>query len=247
MQCAVPEFPRALLKLTHVSVCEVFGYQLARLMDVAVSRMVPIWTDEPTLPKEVPSSTARDYRPGTIGALIEHHEGWRGTLRPWGCSDVDWEELRHKLSSRGTHFDGVTPLRQTVARALALCTFDRHEWGEFGVAGGRLYFFDLERLLPGTLTDYGRTTSTKSYRYESHGAVTEVLGQAHALGLEPDVDVALRDLCAVPPDAYRDALTITGHPKARPLSTIALRGFVQRRNVIARVLGEPVHPVPPSR
>src|SRR5438132_289956 len=71
---AVPEFPRALLKLTHVSVCEVFGYQLARLMGVTVCRIVPMWTDEPTLPKEVPSSTARDYTPGTIGALIEYHD-----------------------------------------------------------------------------------------------------------------------------------------------------------------------------
>jgi hypothetical protein len=64
--------------------------------------------------------------PGRIGILIKYHE--------------DWKLLGRK------HAVDLDPVQ--AARALALCVFDRFEWGEFGLSGGQVYFVDLERLLP---------------------------------------------------------------------------------------------------
>ncbi len=113
-------FARSILKFSSISVCEVFGYQIASAIGVRVPRMQAVWT------REAVRTNSVDADPGRIGILVDHHE--------------DWTALSRDTAAR------LDPA--AVARALALCVFDRHEWGELGQSHGQVYFVDLERLLP---------------------------------------------------------------------------------------------------
>src|SRR3989442_11013962 len=97
-------FATSILKFSSISVCEVFGYLIASAFGVRVPRMQAIWT------REAVSANGLDAEPGRIGILVEYHEDWTALSRD-AAAQCD---------------------RVTVARALALCAFDRHEWGEFG-------------------------------------------------------------------------------------------------------------------
>lgn len=65
-------------------------------------------------------------KPGRVGILVEFHE--------------DWMPVRRCQVAR------LDPAM--FAEASALCVFDRHEWGEFGVSRDQVYFVELERLFP---------------------------------------------------------------------------------------------------
>jgi len=189
--------------------------------------MQAIWT------REAVSAKGLDAEPGRIGILVEYYEDWTALSR-----------------DAAAQCDPVT-----VARALALCAFDRHEWGEFGQSSGQVYFVDLERFLPPIqpetllpasdeervewLTDladhYSRTAS--SYLFE-------VIGEAEQLGLRDQVDRELRRLAALRPETYSTFLRIAGHPLDELLSRFATNVFGRRLNSIAEYVDLPTHAVP---
>lgn len=220
-------FARSIFKFSSISVCEVFGYLLAPAIGVRVPRMQGVWT------REAVSTKGVDAEPGRIGILIEHHEDWMALSR----------EAAVQLDPAA------------VARALALCVFDRHEWGEFGQSRGQVYFVDLERLLPPIqpetllagsdaervewLTDladhYGRT----AFSY-----IREVIEEADEIGLRDHVDKELRRLASLRPEAYSRFLRIAGHPLDELLSRFAANVFGRRLNAVAEYVDLPTHDVP---
>ena len=120
----LPEISRGILKFDIHSVGELFGYQLASILGVRTPRIAGYWITEP-LGQPYPAAAGR------IGALVEYLPDWRSIGREEAAS----------------HDPDLT------ARALALCAFDRFEWGEFGSSGGKMYFVDLERLLAPIVPD----------------------------------------------------------------------------------------------
>ncbi|MGH9461123.1 MAG: hypothetical protein ACRD1X_07885 [Vicinamibacteria bacterium] len=220
-------FARSILKFSSISVCEVFGYLLASALGVRVPRMQAVWT------REAVSTNGVDADPGRIGILVEHHEDWIA-LRREAAVEIDPAE---------------------VARALALCVFDRHEWGEFGQSRGQVYVVDLERLLPPIqpeillgasdaervewLTDladhYGRT----AFSY-----ILEVIEEADQLGLGDQVDQELRRLASLRPETYFRFLRIAGHPLDELLSRFATSVLGRRLNSVAECVDLPTHDAP---
>lgn len=117
---AVPGMPKSILKFKSISICEVFGYQIAEAIGVRVPQMQSFWTRKALRSRRYCADSGR------VGILVSYHEDWKRLGR-----------------NKAVDLDVVQ-----TARALALCVFDRHEWGEFGLSGGKVYFVDLERLLP---------------------------------------------------------------------------------------------------
>jgi len=111
---------RAVIKFNPNSICEIFGYQIASTIGVRIPRTQGFWVNESIDSGEVYGE------PGSVGILVEHLE--------------DYKHFNRDEAAK------IDP--EMVARALALCAFDRHEWGEFGLSGGQVYFVDLERLFP---------------------------------------------------------------------------------------------------
>jgi hypothetical protein len=115
---------KSILKFNITSACEVFGYQIASAIGVRVPSLQGVWT------KEVVRIGDIYAEPGRIGVLVEYYEG---------CPQLSRD-------------DAATFDPGAVALALGLSVFDRFEWGEFILSGDRLYFVDLERLLPPNTT-----------------------------------------------------------------------------------------------
>ncbi len=101
---------KSIFKFDIISVCEVFGYQIASAVGVRVPRMQGFWT------QEIVKSGNINADPGRIGVLIEYHKDWTALSR-------DCAAARDSVA---------------VTRALTLCAFDWSEWGEFGLSGDKL-------------------------------------------------------------------------------------------------------------
>ncbi len=167
---------------------------------------------------------------GKVGILIEYYDDWKCLSRE--------EALKVDLSM--------------TARAMALCAFDRHEWGEFGLSNNKLYFVDLERLLAPV---YPHLLLSKEVRIEwladqaegyermSRSMIEEVLREADDLGILKQVEDILRNICALRPNTYESFLKITGHPLDSMLSKYAAHNFGNRMNSIAELYGLPTHTV----
>jgi hypothetical protein len=154
-----------------------------------------------------------EFPAGSVGVLVEHLSEWRSIGRE----------------------DAATLDPEIAGRALALCAFDRFEWGQFGVADWKVYFLDLERTLPpfdpvATLREpelaAGRLKGHLDYYLKhNHAFVAEPAREARALGVYDPMEQALREL---QPKAERvPLLELSGHPAAeiiRPYADAALRG-----------------------
>ena len=216
-----PDFDKAIIKFDGISVCEVFGYQIASAIGVRVPRMQGFYSLE----------TVGVIETGRIGILIEFLEDWKRLSR-YEAADLDSE---------------------MTAKALALCVFDRHEWGEFGLSKGEVYFVDLERLLPimmpGRLlnisdADCVKLLSEQESIYQRTLDIDEVIKEAESLGLKNEVEQEMKKLCALSPDVYNRFLQINGHPLDTLLSQFAVHNFGYRLNSIAEWFELSTHLVP---
>jgi hypothetical protein len=226
----VPGMPKSIFKFKPTSVCEVFGYQIAEAIGVRVPQMQGFWT------REAMQSRPPYVDPGLIGILVKYHEDWKPLGR-----------------ERAVALDPVQ-----AARALALCVFDRFEWGEFGLSDGKIYFVDLERLLPPIQPDALLAASEidrvewlndldVEYCREDFSAIGEVLEEAEQLDLQDRVERELQRLCCLRPETYCPFLEISGHPLGKLLSRFAACVFGQRLNSIAEWFDLPTHEVPAWR
>jgi hypothetical protein len=227
---AVPRMPKSIFKFKLGSVCEVLGYQIARAVGVRVPQMQGIWT------REAIQRRAEYMAPGRIGILVKYHEDWRRVGR------------KHAME--------LDPVQ--AARALALCVFDRFEWSEFGLSSGKLYFVDLERLLPPIIPEALLEASEidrmerlhdleVEYSQEDFSAIGEVLEEAERIDLQDRVEQELQRLCCLKPNTYSQFLEISGHPLDELLSRFAAYVFGNRLNAIADWFNLPTHEVPSWR
>lgn len=192
----VREIKSGVLKFDVHSVGELFGYQLAAVLGVRTPRIAGYWISD-SLPQPYPAD------PGRIGAVVEYLSDWRS---------VDREEAA-----------AIDP--DMTARALALCAFDRFEWGEFGQSEANLYFVDLERLLAPIVPDLWDTMTADDVAIEIEQHIQQflriqrmelpnVLAEAARLNLLNEVKSHLRDLDPLAASRLR----IKGHPWAKVLS-----------------------------
>ena len=227
---AVPGMPKSIFKFKPISVCEVFGYQIAEAIGVRVPQMQGFWI------RKALRSRRFDAGPGRIGILVKYHEDWKPLGR-----------------EHAVELDVIQ-----AARALALCVFDRFEWGEFGLSGGKVYFVDLERLLPPMQPEALLAASeidrmeelnylAVGYGNVSFSAIGEVLEEAEQLGLQVRVEQELQRLCHLKSHIYCRFLEISGHPLDKLLSQFAAFVFGNRLNSIAYWFGLPTHEVPDWR
>lgn len=223
----VPGVPKSIFKFRLSSICEVFGYQMAEAVGVRVPQMQAFWVSTDVKTGEIKAM------PGRIGILVKYHEDWKPLCRE----------------------DAVRLDVAQVVRALTLCVFDRNEWGEFGLCGGKVYFIDLEYLLP-LLAPETLLAASKSdrmnmlndlaskYGRSDFTAIGGVLEEAKLLEIEDQVELELQRLCQLELDTCYWFLKISGHPLDKLLSCFATTVFVQRLNTIARWFGLPQHKSP---
>lgn len=165
----------SILKFGEHGLSEVLGYQLAARFGVPVPRHQGFWSADAV---EAPLVRAG---PGRIGILLEFHANYR---------PIAVEE-----------FVNIDPL--AAARFLALCLFDRHEWGECGLVGRVPMVVDLERILPGWIPDMigaegvdqdYPTRCARDYMRQSTDLAAETVKETRRLGLLSAVRAELRRL-----------------------------------------------------
>jgi hypothetical protein len=217
---AAPElgFDRAMLKFREHGLNEALGYELARLVGVPTPRAVGIWSSSE-------ATEATGIGPGSVGVAVEFHDSWRW-IGEEDAAEVD---------------------REAVGSALALCVFDRHEWGEFGVVKGHIMFVDLERILPGLLANHLLTVdgveraaclarAGDNYRTSSEYFATEAIEGAIRLGVLDVLSERLERMAALHDSDYLQAFDLGTHPLAPHLVSYLVRHTRQRLNVSLSVL-----------
>lgn len=223
----VPGMHEAILKFESTSVCELLGYQIARAFGVRVPRMRGFWT-----------RVAVDFKrthatPGRIGILVEYYE--------------DWEPVGREKAAI------LDPIQ--TARSIALCVLDRHEWGEFGRSGGKLFFVDLEYILPVIKPEELVAVSEPErrellrerqgeYSRGDHAAIGEVLREAKQLNLRDLVVQELRRFCRIRPTEYCQFFEVAGHPLGALISRFASSAFGNRLNTLSKWFDMPIYRVP---
>lgn len=200
-------FDAAILKFQEFSVNEVFGYALGRLADVPLPRAEAVWYSA-----QRPTGKRDKIQQGDIGILIEYHS--------------DWETISRAQASR------LDP--GATGAALALCAFDRFEWGEFGISNEKVMFVDLERLLPsmGTRWLLGESDEERqSYLRKSGGYyaraadsfAAEALEEARELKVLPGFIRSMNRLRALSDAEIEAAFDIGPHPLNELLRPFAAR------------------------
>ena len=192
----------ALLKFGPHGVSEVLGYQLAGLLDVPVPRHQGFWSAEAI-------DTPRDpVGPGRIGILVEFHADFRAIALE-GFVEID---------------------RRAAAGFLALCLFDRHEWPECGLTGGRPIVVDLERILPGVIPDVigaegvdetYLTRCAEGYMAQSPHLVAEAIEEIQRLALLSPVRAQLRRLQRRITSTSSPLFRLDPHPREEELCNLA--------------------------
>src|SRR2546427_2930689 len=71
---------RSILKFSPLSVCEVFGYQMATALGVRVTRMQGFWT------RAAVNAVGISARPGRIGIVVEYLADWRNLGRDYAAT-----------------------------------------------------------------------------------------------------------------------------------------------------------------
>jgi hypothetical protein len=211
----------ALFKFKEVTACEVLGYQFAAAIGVPVARMQPVWSD-----RIVPMPDGQEARPYRVGILIEWHEGMIRLSR---------EEAFKRY-----------PVE--AARALALCVFDRYEWGEFAVVGNTPYFIDLERLFPKYFPDYlmeltpreqeKELKNANDYYYETGpSSIREVLEEATRINASPNVVSEMRQIIRDERRILKSCFRLREHPFELPLNRWVKKAARDRIRQMAQVVG----------
>ena len=201
----------AVFKCKDKTICEVFGYLLARLLQLPVPCFQGLRFGEPFT---VGTYTARANQ---LGLLIE--------LIP-NIAHVPLDEL------------AVRDKRLT-ARFLTICFFDRYEWPQVFESGGSLYALDLERVGPLMLIDQfegdcegsirdGLLCREAEYVRTSGCALSEIRSEADRLGVTDEVELELRNMSSISGETLQRELSITGHPYATLLSAF-FQGAVSKR------------------
>lgn len=198
---------RAIIKFHEHGFSEVLGYQLAIALGVPVFKHQGFWSREPV------ETSTRHARAGRIGILIEYMDDLRS---------VTWE-------------GAVAHDPNATARILALCALDRHEWGQCAIADEHLFFFDLERLLPGIIAELlyaGEVGSdyidrcVAGYIAQSNDDASEALNEAQYLGVAKATKSCLRDLHSLVNSTKGEHLfALDPHPLEAALVQAALRGL----------------------
>jgi hypothetical protein len=192
----------AIVKLREHGLCEVLGYQLAGLLGVPVARNQGFWTVEAV---ETPLDRAG---PGRIGILVEFHADY--------CP-ITLEEF-------------VEIDRPAGACFLALCLFDRHEWGECALVGGLPIVVDLERVLPGVIPDMIGAAGVdeeypihcaRDYMRQSPDLAAGMIDEARRLGLLDQVQTQLRRLQRTIDSAPAPFFRLDPHPLGAQICTLA--------------------------
>lgn len=212
---------RAVLKFQEHSANEILGYALAHAASLPVPRAVAAWFD----PDD--GLAFGDVMPGDLGILIDYRADWRPISRGEAAA----------IDSAAT------------GEALALCAFDRHEWGEFGLAGGTVLFVDLERLLPALdarwllqessseRTRYLRET-TRFYVMSSESFAREAINEAIDLGAIDGFRAAVQRMMDLTDDDWRRIGDLRPHPIAEIVGEAAIRAARFRLGVVRRLLAD---------
>lgn len=210
----------AVFKCKATSISEVFGYLLARLLQVPVACFQGLRFERPF--------RVRGYRARAnhLGLLIEFVPNM---LRV----------LLEKLAVRD---------KTLTAKFLTICFFDRHEWPQVFESGGSLYTLDLERVGPVMLTDEfedtseGRIRDNLLYREEeyvqtSHSALSEILSEADRLDVRDEVQLELSYISRMSGETLQRELSITDHPYATLLSAFFLSAVSKRQGTLSGEMG----------
>lgn len=212
---------RAVFKCKDVSISEVFGYLLARLLGVPVAEFQGVWFE-----KKV--ETPEGYRAPVnhIGILIEY--------LPSLCP-IHLEQL-------------ATSNKVLVAKVLSFCFFDRFEWPQVFRSPTSIYVLDLERIGPVMLVDEFECTSGKStaetlswredqYSRTSQNALNQILCQADQLHVMDELCEELHLISEISHGTLQQKLSIKGHPYSRLLSSFFLSAVSKRQAVSSAKVG----------
>ena len=202
---------RAMVKLSPVAVSEVLGYRLGHAIGVPLARVEGIMISNAT---RLPLDRVSENR---IGIFIEYLP----ITRIWS------------LEAMCAHDPEV------AAAALTLCLFDRHEWGQFGERGERLFFFDLERILPAFQLDVHPDEDARhmlatlerhsqSYQAGDNDAIGEIADLALKYGFMSLVEDHLRRLQRTSRADWRALFGLTPHPMADTVARLAANALCCR-------------------
>lgn len=210
---------QAILKFQEHTANEILGYAVAHAASLPVPCAESVWFD----PDD--GQPFGGVMPGDLGILIEYHAGWRSISRNDAAA--------------------IDPI--ATGEALAICAFDRHEWGEFGVAHGEVSFVDLERLLPALdarwllqATADERTRylgeTTRFYVNSSESFAREAIDEAVALGAMDGFRAAVQRIAHLTDDDWRRIVDLRPHPVAEIVEEVAMAAARFRLGVVRRLL-----------
>jgi hypothetical protein len=213
---------RAILKIEPHTVSEILGYRLAGVAGARVPNA------EAFLFSPRDGERLGKYFPNDLGMLIEYQESWQPISRE----------------------EAIARDPGAAAAAYALCMFDRFEWGEFGLSGDRVFFVDLERLLPGIEPRFLLTLTQSEERIDYLHRVTdsymrstesplEAIEEARDFGILPDVQRALLQLATLSDEQWVAISNIEPHPLAEEISPFFGRAARHRLAVTLRLIGVP--------
>lgn len=222
----MPGVKKAIIKLDAVSVCEVFGYQIALFIGINVPRMQGFW-----MPKATDS-----HMVGRVGILIEYFS--------------DWENLYEDKAAKN---DPLMTTRALTLRVFARDEWGEFGISNKKLYLVDLEQF-LPIMIPSRLLSQSEKERTKeldgyanAYNEVGKEQIRQTLLGANSLGLLNDVEIELRKLCSLSPDNYTQFLRIDGHPLSNLLSRYSAHNFGNRLNSIAKWFDLPTHEIPKWR
>jgi hypothetical protein len=218
---------RALFKCCDISISEVFGYLLAKLLGVPVLRFQAVWFD-----KEAMLPNGYQVPVGNLGVLIEFLPNLR---------QISLETL----ASRD---------KKLTANLLVFYFFDRYEWPEIRESGTSLCVLDLERIGPVMEIDEFacecRRSLAASLQYRereyvqmSQDASAEVLAEAKNINVLTCINDEFARISQISPADLQHQLTIKGHPLSPLLSAFFQSAVSRRQGILSDKMGFPSWPV----
>ena len=192
---------RALLKIGPWGMSEICGYRLAVEIKAPVPRYEGVWVE----------STIRvgdeELGFGSLGVAVE----WYG----------DWSPI--------SRLEAAARDPRGFSRALVLCLFDRHEWGEFGRTADMIKFIDLENLFPAVdVENYlsvgggkGRESlrsSVRSYLAGIPSEIEDVIEEAALYGVLQEFRKGVQEASALSDDEWATVFDLSPHPVGREMA-----------------------------
>lgn len=212
---------KAIFKCKDVSICELFGYLLAQLLDAPTPDFLGLWFDREV---EIPGGY---HAPANhIAILIELLTAPRRM------------PLEH-LALRD---------RSLTARILALCYFDRFEWPEVFSSDGSVVVLDLERIGPIMQIDEFTSGSPEiiqeqlRYRQDeyvnaSDSDFSQLLCEAKRLQVLNELRAEFGNLSDNSSESIRRGLSLAGHPFSNLLSAFFQSAITKRQALCATKMG----------